>query len=425
MLLKPSCSWCKDYSLFAENTQLQILLSCYKKLCEYIADTPIANSMVVGGNGGTGNILAVLHEGMAVCTEGNAYGQSKTQSDDRTVHVNIMEMLTKANKNTNFETTTPPVSLKKKSKSSPTATSSSSAAAVNGAASNAKSTSAPAASSSSQSTSNANCHSDVSPTTNGAPPAVTPTPAKSSVDENHQEESLTGVRPSPPAPSLVAATSSPISPQMSISPNTNHVGAGGAGSEIDSEGMMSSASYSVSLSMGEMPRIKIKRKHKSDREGKEHKSVKKKKKDKKHKRHRHHHKHSSSTSGIHSSSSSAHSGINSPDVSSSPSLTPPKVTKLIISGHRAKLLKSGRKLHIKGGCRCGTGTKVPGKFTCLGARCPCYVSEMECTKCKCKGCRNPYTKPRTAIPAHVMRLEEEEVEEKEDSDIDIDIDVTA
>ena len=97
MLLKPSCSWCKDYSLFAENKQLQILLSCYKKLCEYIADTPIARNMV-GANGGTSNTLAILQEGMAI-NEGNAYAQSKKNSDERAVHVNIMELLTKANKN--------------------------------------------------------------------------------------------------------------------------------------------------------------------------------------------------------------------------------------------------------------------------------------------------------------------------------------
>lgn len=34
--LKPSCSWCKDWSKYARNTQLQCLLSCYRGLCHYV-----------------------------------------------------------------------------------------------------------------------------------------------------------------------------------------------------------------------------------------------------------------------------------------------------------------------------------------------------------------------------------------------------
>ncbi|XP_051984096.1 E3 ubiquitin-protein ligase MSL2-like [Xyrauchen texanus] len=37
MLLKPSCSWCKDYEHFEENKQLQILIDCYKSLCECVS----------------------------------------------------------------------------------------------------------------------------------------------------------------------------------------------------------------------------------------------------------------------------------------------------------------------------------------------------------------------------------------------------
>ncbi|KAG7274076.1 hypothetical protein CRUP_028783 [Coryphaenoides rupestris] len=41
MQLKPSCSWCKDYSRFQENRQLSLLVHCYKKLCLYIARSPL------------------------------------------------------------------------------------------------------------------------------------------------------------------------------------------------------------------------------------------------------------------------------------------------------------------------------------------------------------------------------------------------
>ena len=56
----------------------------------------------------------------------------------------------------------------------------------------------------------------------------------------------------------------------------------------------------------------------------------------------------------------------------------------------------------KSGCRCGNATLCPGKLTCCGQRCPCYVDSMPCIDCKCKGCRNPHMpgggKMRPALP---------------------------
>uniref|UniRef100_A0A8D0KNE8 E3 ubiquitin-protein ligase MSL2 n=1 Tax=Salvator merianae TaxID=96440 RepID=A0A8D0KNE8_SALMN len=45
MMMKPSCSWCKDYEQFEENKQLSILVNCYRKLCEYITQTPLARDI--------------------------------------------------------------------------------------------------------------------------------------------------------------------------------------------------------------------------------------------------------------------------------------------------------------------------------------------------------------------------------------------
>ncbi len=39
----------------------------------------------------------------------------------------------------------------------------------------------------------------------------------------------------------------------------------------------------------------------------------------------------------------------------------------------------------KHGCRCGNATSTPGKLTCCGQRCPCYVNRSACLGCKCKG----------------------------------------
>ena len=57
----------------------------------------------------------------------------------------------------------------------------------------------------------------------------------------------------------------------------------------------------------------------------------------------------------------------------------------------------------KAGCRCGNATLCPGKLTCCGQRCPCYVDSLPCLDCKCKGCRNPHMpgggKMRPVLPA--------------------------
>lgn len=44
----------------------------------------------------------------------------------------------------------------------------------------------------------------------------------------------------------------------------------------------------------------------------------------------------------------------------------------------------------KKGCRCGNATATPGKLTCCGQRCPCYVEGKACIECRCRGCRNPH-----------------------------------
>ncbi|KAK2719864.1 E3 ubiquitin-protein ligase MSL2-like [Artemia franciscana] len=47
---------------------------------------------------------------------------------------------------------------------------------------------------------------------------------------------------------------------------------------------------------------------------------------------------------------------------------------------------------LKPKCRCGVATPLPGKLTCCGQRCTCYIEQKPCIGCKCRGCRNPYNK---------------------------------
>ncbi|XP_028156164.1 E3 ubiquitin-protein ligase MSL2 [Ostrinia nubilalis] len=57
------------------------------------------------------------------------------------------------------------------------------------------------------------------------------------------------------------------------------------------------------------------------------------------------------------------------------------------------------------GCRCGNATATPGKLTCCGQRCPCYVDSKPCTECKCKGCRNPHRPDGMKVRPHIPQLD--------------------
>jgi len=41
MILRPSCSWCKDSEAFEPNPRLQALVNCFKKICQLIHSSPI------------------------------------------------------------------------------------------------------------------------------------------------------------------------------------------------------------------------------------------------------------------------------------------------------------------------------------------------------------------------------------------------
>ncbi|CAL8319012.1 unnamed protein product [Boreogadus saida] len=96
MQLKPSCSWCKDYSRFRENRQLSLLVHCYRKLCLYIAQSPLAPHIATAA-GDSPDLRAILDEGLtlaegqrpddeeeavaaAAAADGGAAGQSQDAS---------------------------------------------------------------------------------------------------------------------------------------------------------------------------------------------------------------------------------------------------------------------------------------------------------------------------------------------------------
>lgn len=104
--------------------------------------------------------------------------------------------------------------------------------------------------------------------------------------------------------------------------------------------------------------------------------------------------------------------------SSAPSDKPPATEMQTPSVSNALSSAAAKAKAKKAGCRCGNATLCPGKLTCCGQRCPCYVDSLPCIDCKCKvrhdkliyqrciiylqGCRNPHLpgggKVRPALP---------------------------
>uniref|UniRef100_A0A3B4B8V6 E3 ubiquitin-protein ligase MSL2 n=1 Tax=Periophthalmus magnuspinnatus TaxID=409849 RepID=A0A3B4B8V6_9GOBI len=68
MQLRPSCSWCKDYSRFEHNRQLALLVSCYKRLCAYVAQSPLAPHIAAAASHSP-DLQAALCEGQEMCQE--------------------------------------------------------------------------------------------------------------------------------------------------------------------------------------------------------------------------------------------------------------------------------------------------------------------------------------------------------------------
>ncbi|XP_028288413.1 E3 ubiquitin-protein ligase MSL2b [Parambassis ranga] len=65
MQLRQSCSWCKDYSRFEENKQLSLLIHCYRKLCVYITQSPLAPH-IANAASDSPDLQAILNEGLTL-----------------------------------------------------------------------------------------------------------------------------------------------------------------------------------------------------------------------------------------------------------------------------------------------------------------------------------------------------------------------
>ncbi|XP_064639556.1 uncharacterized protein LOC135495070 [Lineus longissimus] len=66
MRLYPSCSWCKDFGQFQENTQLRIVIQCYKKLCQYLSHSTVLNVYAEVDNGDKNSVMSIIQEGITI-----------------------------------------------------------------------------------------------------------------------------------------------------------------------------------------------------------------------------------------------------------------------------------------------------------------------------------------------------------------------
>lgn len=65
MTIKPQCSWCKKRESFEESTQLRMVVSCFKKICEYVMSSPIGTDLQEQAhNGETNSLVTILEEGV-------------------------------------------------------------------------------------------------------------------------------------------------------------------------------------------------------------------------------------------------------------------------------------------------------------------------------------------------------------------------
>ncbi|XP_055616974.1 uncharacterized protein LOC129762575 [Toxorhynchites rutilus septentrionalis] len=101
------------------------------------------------------------------------------------------------------------------------------------------------------------------------------------------------------------------------------------------------------------------------------------------------------------------SGFKMPQPTTTAIITPtantPAAQMSALSKQNAKQLLKRR------GCRCGNATATPGKLTCCGQRCPCYVDSKSCIDCKCRGCRNPHRADGMKVRPHIPELQNLEI----------------
>ncbi|XP_045610035.1 E3 ubiquitin-protein ligase MSL2 [Procambarus clarkii] len=350
--LKPTCGWCKDYRMYVDNVQIKLVLQCYRKLCEYIKFTPIYCKLCsIYSNGGQFSLTDMIEEAIDNtnnrCDETNSVHCEHESDNKEKVSIpqtsGVNAVVTPLN--TSYPVPKQPL-WTLSTQPSPSLQSIPSTISLG------------LVHVSSQPVNSAVPQISCPPSTITSMKTVISTPPPVMQTTHHfLPQTLATTTTTTTTTSGITASSfvpGTIFPSTNIGllkhsvvkelPYTKHNSSINNGSSI----------YSVMYADGDSTKITIKRK----------------------------------PPDIESANKS---------VPIEPEIVPSVNQELIKKSKPKPKPKPKRK-----GCRCGNATPTPGKLTCCGQRCPCYVEAKACIECRCRGCRNPHRpggkKVRPIIP---------------------------
>ena len=394
MRLKPSCSWCKDYSKFVESPPLRMMIQCFRKFCEYIAESPLARQLSGGAsNGGTNALMTIVREGMDIKDDFRCNTNSTTFSlfphlppvtsrvsrgsphrsrtnSSITKHNNISTTLPqesqtendngehsgKESKGTNTET------LKEETENEPEKVKDKGENLVH-----------------------ASTQTTVDEHVNGDELTESESEALPKSEERNNIEQHSNIETIPCEVSIVDILE-PMNQLDSSTPPEEET------KEKPAKRRRHTSERSET-SGGTRKRLRLSSLSEN---------------------------HEQSIFHTPNDELSTYTVPPVAEVMTPKPATPPQTTTpLPVKESKTRNKKPKVK---KEGCRCGMATPNPGKLTCCGQRCPCYSSHKGCVDCRCRGCRNPRQGPDgikilPAPPAVIVKQETP----SDDSDIDIDV----
>jgi len=340
MKLKPSCSFCKDHSKFTENTQLRVLLQCYKRLCKYINSTSIPNKW--------GSMNVTCPSGSAAQSAATAAAASHGVGSLIAGPTNFFQLIEEgANLDDNF------VFSASQNPAPPLATGKVSADGI--------------------------CRKPVAKNLPRNPPqpvhAPMPTVKKPAQQQPTLSEKKVKVSELSGVKATIPVVNVPTPPPLPILEEKAKIS-----SELVTLMPEVNSGTKATLAKSTTSTFAVMKKDTDTKNGivinvtgpgiTQAKVV---------------------PIGMGSSTSNLttplvlHATVPPPGLGCL-SLTPitPNASTSIANGTPSKPKNKRR------GCRCGLATPNPGKLTCCGQRCPCYVDGKGCFECKCRGCRNPH-----------------------------------
>lgn len=415
MRLRPSCSWCKEWSAFVENPQLKIVVQCFKKLCDYLASSAFAQHLKNNQKTGADVLLTIIQEG---CDMRDEYSVSNGESfsallpdlpskisgcpepaNNAVVSHPVTDNNTiRAIIKTEETAHTSSIPLAASEQESPTQESSQ----ENSDRAKVTSTSDTLEDCVSSSDGNSiyatnSLHHELVTEGISDPkfghvltidtktlPGENGCAEDSEVEEQNSVDAVAHQHRGANShhhnySSSEPASSGPNSPNYDHSTRLYH----NVSSEHDYNSSLT-AIYSVSMTNDEAPKLKIRR---TDR----------------------------GSPGVASRAQLA-SPEKNPDLDTSPKTTERK--------NKLSRKKSKHRQKSKG-CRCGLATPNPGKLTCCGQRCPCYSAFRGCLpECRCRGCKNTRNTDTSVVPdLSVVPTVIENNESESDDSVIIEVDV--